>query len=464
MGYGEDNSGNLAIKHPVADTDAKVASLTSKSLLPRSLQAGSSLIVAVLCAACLWFYVDRILVGYQMAGAAAHGIPRGNLSDLYPRWLGTRELLLRGRNPYSHEITLEIQRGYYGRVLDASRPDDPTDQQGFAYPVYVVFLLAPLIKLSFYAVQIFFFWFLIGLTAVSVPLWLRVLNWRMSPFAIVFAIVLFVGSAPAVQGIKLQQLTMLVAPMLAGCVACIASGWLFAGGVILALSTIKPQLVLPLAVWLMVWSLADWRRRRKLAFGFVITVGALLIGAQIVLPGWWRMFLVAIRQYHQYTQNQSVLDQLVNWGAGRFGGTVLAALAVLLGAIVLWPARKEPVTSPDFGRAVALVLALTVLIVPMYAPYNQVLLLPAILSLWRERTRLMSGSKMLRIASLSAVFALTWPWMVSILLAVIWPFSHDLAFREWDVPFYTTFALPVIFFALSLFSAQRALRWRKAAE
>ena len=448
----------------VIQPDEKVVRLTLNSSLPKPLQNVLCLVLALLSAACLWFYVDRILVGYQMAGAAAHGTPRGNLSDLYPRWLGTRELLLRGRNPYSHEITLEIQRGYYGRVLDASRPDDPTDQQGFAYPVYVVFLLAPLIKLSFHSVQIFFFWFLIALTTLSVPLWLRVLNWRMSPFGLTLAVVLFLGSAPAVQGIKLQQLTMLVAAMLAASVACIASGWLFPGGVILALSAIKPQLVLPLALWLMVWSLADWRARRKWVFGFALTMCALLIGAEIVLPGWWRMFLVAIHQYHEYTQNESVLDQLVNWGAGPSGGTILAAVAVLLSAIVLWPARRQPLASPEFGRTVALVLALTVLIVPMYAPYNQVLLLPAILSLWRDRPNLTSASRTLRVASLLAAFALVWPWIVTIVLAVIWPFSHDLAFREWDVPFYTTFALPVIFFALALFSARRALRWREAAE
>ena len=90
----------------------------------------------------MWFYADRILVGYQVADAAAHQRPRGNLSDLYPRWLGARELLLHHRNPYNDDITIEIQQGYYGRALDAARADDPKDRQGFAYPVYVVFVLA----------------------------------------------------------------------------------------------------------------------------------------------------------------------------------------------------------------------------------------------------------------------------------------------------------------------------------
>ena len=108
-----------------------------------------TLALAVVASASTWFYVNRILRAQQIADAAIHDRPRGNLSDLYPRWLGARELLQHGRNPYSAEITREIQQGYYGRPLDPARADDPKDQQGFAYPVYVVFLLAPTVDLPF---------------------------------------------------------------------------------------------------------------------------------------------------------------------------------------------------------------------------------------------------------------------------------------------------------------------------
>src|ERR1700690_109838 len=108
---------------------------------------------AVLCAPGIWLYAGRVLIPYQIADAAAHDRPRGNLSDLYPRWVGARELLLHGRDPYSAEVAREIQTGYYGRVLDGSRRDDPKDQQGFAYPVYVVFALAPTVTLPFAIVR-----------------------------------------------------------------------------------------------------------------------------------------------------------------------------------------------------------------------------------------------------------------------------------------------------------------------
>lgn len=423
--------------------------------------------MATLAAVSMWFYVDRILVGYQVADAAEHGRPRGNLSDLYPRWLGARELLLHGRNPYSREINLETQKGYYGRLLDASRPDDPKDQQGFAYPVYVVFILAPLIRLSFHDVQIIFRWLLIGLTAGSILLWLRALRWRLPSLAVAIAMVVTLGSVPAVQGIKLQQLSLLVAALLAASGACLASGYLFSGGVLLALATIKPQLAWPVIAWLLVWALSDWKARRRLLVGFTATMGVLLVGAEIVLPGWWRMFLQAIRQYHQYTHNESVLDQLFNWMVGRFGGDLLAVLAALMAGLALWTVRKQPASSPEFGRALALVVALTVLIVPMYAPYNQVLLLPAILSLVRERPALVLSSRAARIVYAAAALALAWQWIASIGLTVTWFASPVEALKMWKLPFYATFTLPVLVFALALLGAnhqQRALRFRKSAE
>ena len=137
-------------------------------------------LLAVVASGSTWFYMNRILRAQQLADAAAHDRPRGNLSDLYPRWLGARELLRHDRNPYSAEITREIQQGYYGRPLDPARPDDPKDQQGFAYPAYVVFLMAPTVDLPFDVVQKGFRWLLLGLAPASVLLWLYVLRWKPS--------------------------------------------------------------------------------------------------------------------------------------------------------------------------------------------------------------------------------------------------------------------------------------------
>jgi hypothetical protein len=397
----------------------------------------------------MWFYVDHILVSYQISDAAAHHRPRGNLSDLYPRWLGARELLLRGRDPYSPEITVEIQRGYYGRPLDASRPDDPRDRQGFAYPLYVAFLLAPLIGFSFHAVQIFFHWFLIAITAGSLLLWLRCLRWKLPGLVIASCMVFVLGSVPVVQGVKLQQLTLVVAVLIAGSAAATAGGFLLWGGALLALATIKPQLALPAVAWLLFWAVSDWQSRRRLVFGFAAMTALLLVGSETVLPGWWRMFLAAVRQYHQYTQNESVLDQLVNGGLGRYGGTLFAVVAGVVCIPILWRLRRAPAGSGEFGAAYALVLALTVLIVPMYAPYNQVLLLPAILWLVKERSFWTAGSRITRLVFVCAGLSLAWQWIASLGLTALWTLSPAAAGQGWKAPFYATFALPVLVFALA---------------
>ena len=292
-----------------------------------------------------------------------------------------------------------------------------------------------------------------GLTAASVWLWLRALRWRMRPLPAAVCIVLMLGSFPAVQGIKLQQLSLLVAALLAGSAACVASGFLFCGGALLALATIKPQLAWPLVAWLLVWAVSDWGARRRLVFGFGLVMAWLLAGAEFVLPGWLRMFAHAIGQYHRYTQNQSVLDQLVPWG---FAGKMLSAVAVLACVFFLWKVRREPVDAVEFGRATALVLALTVLVVPMYAPYNQVLLLPAILTLVRERTLFTSQSRGMRVGYLALAFALAWQWIASLGLSGVYLLvSPAWALMGWTWPFFATFALPVLVFAMIFLDVTR---------
>jgi hypothetical protein len=409
--------------------------------------------------------MNRILKAQQLADAALHHRPRGNLSDLYPRWLGARELLSNRRNPYSTEVTREIQQGYYGRPLDSTRSEDPKDQQGFAYPVYVVFLFAPTIHLPFEEVQFAFRWLLILLAPVTILLWLGLLAWRPRSLTALTLAILSIGWLPMVQGIKLQQLSLLVAALLALCAACLPNGWLLLAGAILALATIKPQLAWPLIVWLLVWVAADWRSRWRLVLGFALVMALLLVGAEWILPGWIPLFVAAIAQYHRYTQNQSVLV----WMFGALLGRVLEVGAFLACGVCVWPLRRGPAGSPEFGRATALVLALTVLIVPMFAPYNQVLLAPAILALVKRATSSDPILPAIRRAAGVGGLLLVWPWIATVLLTVGYPWlTPQLRQHVWPMPFYSNFLLPIFVFGLALLELWMVpgcvLRDRAAAE
>jgi len=403
-------------------------------------------LVAVLVSASTWFYMNYILRAQQIADAAVHQRPRGNLSDLYPRWLGARELLRHRRNPYSNQVMREIQRGYYGRELDPTRADDPKDQQGFAYPVYVAFLLAPTVNFPLEQVQTGFRWFLISLAIVSVLLWLRAVRWRVSSGYVVILSVLVLGWLPMVQGIKLQQLSLLVAGLLAACVACLTWGWFLLAGGLLALATIKPQLTWPLAIWLVAWVVSDWRARKRFVLGFAIVMGLLLVGAELLLPGWPKMFVAAIGEYHRYTQNQSVLV----WMFGSIAGRIFEVLSVLVCAVLTWRSHREPASSAEFARATALVLALAVMVVPMFAPYNQVLLVPAILVLLKTATSIDPLLPAFRLAGVIGLILLIWPWVATLALAAAYPWlTPSLRDRLWPMPFYSNFMLPIFIFGLA---------------
>ncbi|MGZ4730922.1 MAG: glycosyltransferase 87 family protein [Terriglobales bacterium] len=398
--------------------------------------------------------MNWILRPQQIADAAAHSRPRGNLSDLYPRWLGARELLRHGRNPYSAEITREIQKGYYGRPLDPARADDPKDQQSFAYPAYVVFLMAPTIDLPFNVVQRGFRWLLFALAVTTILLWLYVLRWKPPCGTVMIFIVLMLGWLPMVQGIKLQQLSLLVAGLLAACGACLAGGWLLLAGGLLALTTIKPQLTWPLVLWLVLWAGSDWRARRRFIFGFGLVMLLLLGGAQLLLPGWLRMFVEGIGKYRQYTHGQSLLSDLF----GPIAGQILGAACFLACAFCVWKLRRKPASSAEFGRTVGLVLALTAVIVPMSALYNQVLLAPAILALLRSESSDDPILPAVRRARAIGCLLLVWPWIATIglSLAFLW-LTPALRQRVWPMPLYSSYVMPVFVVGLALLDAWRTV-------
>ncbi len=109
-------------------------------------------------------------------------------------------------------------------------------------------------------------------------------------------------------------------------------------------------------------------------------------------------------------------------------------------------------SSIAFGRAFGLLLALTVVIVPMFAPYNQVLLAPAILALlWSES----AGEPILpaiRIARAIGGILLVWPWIATARADRSLTSALRLRFDSAVVtlPFYSNFMVPVFIFGLAL--------------
>lgn len=406
------------------------------------------LLLSVIAAASVWLYVQAILIPFERAQATALGIPRGNLSDLYPRWLGTRELLLHGRDPYRDDITREIQAGYYGRPIDGSRPYDPKDQQAFAYPLYVVFVLSPTVRLPFAAVQKGFLCLLILLTAGSVLWWLRALRWHLSMTWRVMWIVLVLGYFPTVQGLKLQQLTLLVAALIAAAMYGIVRRYFVWSGCLLALASIKPQLVLLLAIWLLLWVSGNWRERQRLLWSYACSMAALFVASELLMPGWIGKFCAACAAYYQYTGGgRSVLDVALTPMWGRPASVILVVGLLIL----VWRLRRAEPGTIDFQWSVAAVMAMTLVVIPMYAPYNQPLLLPAAMVCARGIHRLWQKSLLSGFLVVCAGASLFWPWLAAAgLVGALLFLPAATVQRAWLLPLYTTLTIPIALLALLL--------------
>lgn len=405
--------------------------------------------LALLMAASMWLYVQLVLIPYQVTESPMRESPRGNLSDLYPRWLGARELLLHHRDPYSVDITRESQIGYYGRPLDPTRPSDPKDQQGFAYPVYVVLLLAPTVTLPFSTVHRLFFWLFIALTAASVPLWMRMLRWRVSRVALFIWIVLTLSCFPAIQALKLQQLTLLVAPLIACAMYALARDRLIICGVLLALASIKPQLVILLVIWLCIWAIGEWHERQFLVWSYVISMSVLMISGEVLLPGWIPEFYGAVKNYNRYTGGGNLLMDFLPSVFGR----LTSALIIGMLLIFAWRYRRATPRTLVFQWLLCLTIATTLLVI-RYSPYNLLLLLPCIMVPVRAWRELWGKSRICRLLCSIGALAVFWPFLESVVLVIALAFVPELVERSaWGVPFYPTY-IPITFYALLLVSRQ----------
>ena len=84
---------------------------------------------------------------------------------------------------------------------------------------------------------------------------------------------------------------------------------------------------------------------------------------------------------------------------------------------VCWSDRRQAASSNAFAGTLSLVLATTVLIVPTYGPYNQVLLMPAVLIMLKEGWAIWQRSVANRALSVFTAGLVVWPWIASIVLA-----------------------------------------------
>jgi hypothetical protein len=412
--------------------------------IARALQTWWALAVSLVLCAGLWYWAVVIFAPANTASAQQRHRPMGNNSDLYARWYGTRELLLHHRDPYSRDITREVQAGFYGRPLESQKASDPTAQEGFNYPLYTAFLMAPFAGLSFATAQAIFRWLLILAAAGSVPLWMKALGFHPRLPLVLAGMVLTAGAYPSVMEFYQQNLAALVIFLLAAAMASIACGWLTLAGFLLALSTIKPEIAGLMVLWSLLWAAGKWRKRYLLIAGFGATLAILMVAAEIALPHWLGRFLGAIRDYQISDADLPITEILLP----RFAGRLVTLSLICLLMVLLWRWKGSEARSETFNLGIAWVAAVTLAVLPKLAAYNQLLLIPALMVLLVRWQDILNGGLITRSLAKAALASQLWQWMAALGLAVCFlAISPRVARRAAEAPLYTLLALPPLLLA-----------------
>jgi hypothetical protein len=250
--------------------------------------------------------------------------PGGN--DFLPRWLGTRLYLTQNQNPYSLETTAAIQQAMYGRPAKEGE-----DQALFAYPFYSMLFFGPFSLIDNYAVAraawITFQELALVATAfaaIALSSW-KPGRWPLAAF-LFFALAWFHGAKPLVDG----NASILVAMLAAFGLLALLRGQDGLAGLLFALASIKPQMVILLVPLVLIWVLS--KRRKAVIWAFLISM-ALLIGASFALqPSWLAENLGQALLYQGYSPPGTLAGILAqSFGdAGRAAGWGINLLFALL--------------------------------------------------------------------------------------------------------------------------------------
>jgi hypothetical protein len=241
--------------------------------------------------------------------------------------VGTRALLVDGISPYSDEVALRIQQMVYGR------PALPGEHElRVVYPLYSELFFLPFAFISDFNVARAAWMTLleIGLVALAF-LSLRLTNWKPGVLLLtaflLFSIFWYHGLRPLING----NMVILVALLIAGGFLAIKTGRDELAGGLMALSTVKPNIVVLLIAFVLLWSVSTGRWR--LVAWFFISLILLVAGAMIFIPDWPLQNLAEILRYPTYNPPGTPGQVFATWlpGAGsKLGSGITAFLAMLL--------------------------------------------------------------------------------------------------------------------------------------
>lgn len=273
-------------------------------------------------------------------------------NDFFVRWLAGREYLLHGTNPFDQSVAEQAQTSMFGRL---ARPGDK-DEAYFAYPLYTLYFFWPLSLLPYAWAQAIWMTLLQFMLLAVTILSIRLSGWR--PVGWLFWLTVFWGILfyNGARAIILGQFSILVAlALLLGLWAIKQrqDGW---AGIFLAITTIKPQMIFLVLLFLLLWALA--RQRWRIVMSFGISMLALVASSMSLVPSWPVDFINNARAYSGYVAFGTPLENLLHY---LLPGSLAGPLTIILSALFFlallpgwWLAlRSQPVVATSVANQAA---------------------------------------------------------------------------------------------------------------
>ena len=293
----------------------------------------------------------------------------------------------------------------------------------------------------------------LGFAIIGFLLWTRLFAPQLSKVWTIAGLLLSLTTYGTLEAIFAEQASVLVAALLAGMFFSLKKNHLKVAGILFALATLKPQLVLLLAFGLVCWTLGDWRNRNLFLRSALISFGVLLIASEVVLPGWIIQWWHTVHAYRGYT-----LPPLAEYLLGPAIGRIISVFLVLGASLISLRFRRAEVGSSEFLLTFSLILCVTLIVFPSAdAVYDHVLLIPVALLILQSPRELFPAKLIIRIVGTTGYAAIAWPWIAATLVVLFGSVSR----LDLHTPFYgllpirTAASVPFILLALIILRLRR---------
>lgn len=316
--------------------------------------------------------------------------------DFAPRWHGARALLFEQRNPYSREVTDEIQIVLFGQPL----PPEGC-QQGFLYPPFLAFTIPHFLLPYELGLSVWIVTMQVLLVAAA---WLTVRctsgEGEISISHLLLLTLAAVTCRYSLLNLGYAQFSILVLFWVVVTWWLWSKGQFLLAGVALTQVASKPQLALLLIpMWLL---LAVARRRWRFVVGFGVAIALLIALPFLFVGNWIPAFLEGLREALNTCQTPIYEGTSTVARLGVFAVLAGGLFALTLASPGRWQGRR-------LGYLLSLGVATTLFGTPFTHSYDLVLaLLPLLYGLVVLRGLHGRGARLLELAFWATLVILPW--------------------------------------------------------